>query len=66
MLRQLLEARTGPLTDSEFRELAEMTTTDVRANHLDMVPQQKTSIDYILQVAGTTYLIMAKENDGCA
>ena len=32
MLKQILERTTGPLTNSQFAELMDLTTTDIRVN----------------------------------
>lgn len=60
MLRKLLETRTGPLTDREFREVMNLVTLDIQVNRIDY--GQRTSLTYAVQVATITHALTRKIN----
>lgn len=55
MIRKLIETRTGPLTDREFREVVTLVTQDIRVNHIGY--GQRTSLAYAVQVATITHAL---------
>jgi hypothetical protein len=49
MLRKILERTTGPLTDAEFAEVLDLTTTDIMINRVGH--KRRTSLRYVVRVA---------------
>lgn len=58
MLRQLIEAQTGKLTDSQYREIMKQTIRDIKANKIGF--KKRTSLKYVLFVAVKTHSILQK------
>ena len=59
LLRKILEAKIGPVTNSEFKALMIETTNDIRANNL-VLTKQKTYMPYILWVAESTLNVIRR------
>lgn len=60
MLRQLIELRTGPLKECEFRELMTLVTRDIKVKHLSC--GQQTSLAYLIHVAVYTHPLSSDQN----
>ena len=58
MLRTILESRTGPLTQSQFAELMDLTTTDIRINGIGF--GRLTSLTDVLAVTEISFRIMSR------
>ena len=58
MLRTILESRTGPLTNSQFAELMDLTTTDIRVNGIGF--GRMTSLGNVIQVAEISFRVLSR------
>ena len=58
MLRTILESRTGPLTNSQFAELMDLTTCDIRINGIGF--GRLTSLGNMLQVAEISFRVLSR------
>jgi len=58
MLRQILEHTTGPLTNAQFAELMDLTTTDIRVNGIGF--GRLTSLGNVLQVAEISFRVLSR------
>ena len=58
MLKQILERTTGPLTNSQFAELMDLTTTDIRVNGIGF--GRMTSLGNVLQVAEISFRVLSR------
>ena len=58
MLRTILESRTGPLTNSQFAELMDLTTTDIRVNGIGF--GKMTNLGNVLQVAEISFRVLSR------
>ena len=58
MLRTILESRTGPLTNTQFSELMDLTTCDIRINGIGF--GRLTSLGNMLQVAEISFRVLSR------
>ena len=58
MLRTILERTTGPLTNAQFAELMDLTTTDIRVNGIGF--GRMTSLGNVLQVAEISFRVLSR------
>ena len=58
MLKQILERTTGPLTNTQFAELMDLTTTDIRVNGIGF--GRLTSLGNVLQVAEISFRVLSR------
>lgn len=58
MLKQILERTTGPLTTSQFAELMDLATTDIRVNGIGF--GRLTNLGNVLQVAEISFRILSR------
>ena len=58
MLRQILERTTGPLTNSQFAEVMDLTTLDIKVNRVGF--NERTSIGYVVQVAEISFRVLSR------
>jgi len=49
MLRKILELDLGPMTDSEFCEVLDLATSDIKTNRVDFV--KRTSLPKVVEIA---------------
>ena len=53
MLRKILEFDLGPITDSEFREVLDLATSDIKTNRVDL--GKRTSLPEVVEIAERCY-----------
>ena len=53
MLSKILELDLGPMTDSEFREVLDLATTDIKTNRVDF--GKRTSLPEVVEIAGICF-----------
>lgn len=58
MLRQILERTTGPLTNSQFAEVMDLTTLDIKVNRIGY--NVRTSLNYAVQVAEIIFRLLSR------
>jgi len=58
MLRNILEASVGPLTNTQFAEVMDLTTTDIRTNNIGF--GRRTSLADVVQVAEISFRILSR------
>ena len=58
MLKQILERTTGPLTNDQFAELMDLTTTDIRVNGIGF--GKMTNLGNVLQVAEISFKVLSR------
>jgi hypothetical protein len=58
MLKQMLEARVGHLSNAEFAIVMEIATDDIKFNHISF--KKKTILDYVLQLAVRSATVFKK------
>jgi len=49
MLRKILKLNLGPMTDSEFREVLDLATSDIKTNRVDF--GKRTSLPKMVEIA---------------
>jgi len=58
MLRTILEASTGPMTDSEFEEILDLTTRDILINRVGF--GRLTNLAGVVQVAEISFIVLRR------
>lgn len=58
MLRKILESRVGPVSNSKFAELMDLTTTDIRVNHIAF--GKRTSLVELVEIAVSCYTVLGR------
>ena len=58
MLRQVLELKLGTLTNDQFSELMDLTTTDIRVNGIGF--GKMTNLGNVLQVAEISFKVLSR------
>ena len=58
MLRQILESRTGPLTDSQFSEIKDLVETDISVNQI--FSGKETSPDEEVEIAVRCFIALGR------
>ena len=58
MLRKLLESRIRQLTDREFREITDLTTTDIMVNRISY--GMRTSLGEAVEIAERCWIVMQR------
>ncbi len=58
MLRTILESNLGPLTNSEFAELMDLITTDIKTNRVDF--GKRTSLRDAVQIAEISFKVLRR------
>lgn len=53
MLRKILELDLSPMTDSEFREVLILATSDIKTNRVDL--GKRTSLPEVVEIAESCY-----------
>ena len=53
MLRKILEFDLGPMTDSEFREVLDLATSDIKTNCIDF--GKRTSLREVVEIAESCF-----------
>ena len=48
MLRKILELDLGPMTESEFREVLDLATSDIKINRIDF--RKRTSLSEVVEI----------------
>ena len=61
MLRKILEQTTGQLTDTEFAEVLDLTTVDIKVNRIGY--NERTSLRDVVRVAGICLGIVRRPNE---
>lgn len=58
MLRKILESDLGPMTNSEFKEVLDLTTTDIKTNRVDF--DKRTSLADVVEIAGSCFKLLRR------
>jgi len=58
MIRKALEAIVGPMTNSEFTEVMDLTTTDIRINNIAW--GRRTSLRGVVEIARITFRMLQR------
>ena len=58
MLRKILESKLGPMTNSKFAEVMDLTTVDIRINNIGF--GRRTSMAGLLQVAEISFRVLSR------
>jgi len=58
MLRKIIEQTTGPLTNTQFAELLDLVTTDIRVNNIAW--RKRTSLAEVIQIAEITFRMLQR------
>jgi len=58
MLRNILESSVGPLTNAQFAEVMDLTTTDIRVNGIGF--GRMTSMAGVIQVAEISFRLLSR------
>ena len=58
MLRKILESIVGPMTDSQFAEVMDLATTDIRVNNIGF--GRRTSLGDVVRVAKISFRILSR------
>lgn len=56
MLRKILESTYGPISDSQFAEVMDLATTDIKTNRVDF--GKRTSLSDAVEIAGSCLIAM--------
>lgn len=58
MIRAKVETITGPLTDAEYRQIMDLTTTDIMVNRVAW--GKRTRLGGVLEIAGITFTVLQR------
>ena len=58
MLRTILESTLGPMTNSQFAEVLELATTDIKVNRVDF--GKRTSLSVVVDIAISCYNLVQR------
>ena len=58
MLRKILESDLGPMTDSEFCQVLDLATTDIKTNRVDF--GKRTSLHDAVEIAGSCFKLLQR------
>jgi len=58
LLRKVLEAALGQMTDAEFSEVLELATTDIKTNRVDF--GKRTSLAEVVKIATISFIVLQR------
>ncbi|TGE36855.1 hypothetical protein E4K67_17295 [Desulfosporosinus fructosivorans] len=58
MLRKLLESFTCPMTNSEFEQVLDLATTDIKTNRVDF--GKRTSLSDAVEIAASCFIALSR------
>ena len=58
MLRRILESTLGPITNSQFTEIMDLATTDIKVNRVNF--GKRTSLKYAVEIAGRCCIALGR------
>lgn len=58
MLRKILESKLGPLSNSEFKEILDLTTMDIKTNRISF--SKRTSLNNAVEIAGISLKTLSR------
>ena len=58
MLRNILESKLGPLSDSQLRELMDLVTTDIRTNNIAW--NKRTTLADLIDISRITFKMLQR------
>jgi len=61
MLRKILELELDLMTDSKFREVLDLATSDIKTNHVDF--GKRTSLPEVLEIAESCFRALQRGKD---
>jgi len=59
MLRTILESRTGQLTNSQFAEVMDLATTDIKGNHVAS-KHNRLILTYVVDIAVRCFITLGR------
>lgn len=58
MIRNILEASVGPMSNTQFAEIMDLTTTDIRVNNIGF--GRRTSLGDVVRVAEISFRVLSR------
>lgn len=59
MLRKILESNLGPMTNTEFEEVLDLVTVDIKINRVNF--GKRTSLSYAVEIARSCFIVLSRE-----
>ena len=60
MIKAILEKTTGPLTTTQFAQIMDLTTTDIRVNRITF--GKRTTLTDVIEIAVSCFLVLKRAN----